>query len=461
MNKFRFGIRQRISVLFFLIVSGMFLAAGFLTYQLTKNEREQRFRVRLENRLRSNARIFMETKDFNVLRKMDSLMVSSFQQKRVAILDKSFSYIYYYADGAADTLALNTTLLGLLQQKTYFQWADEDMIYFFQQVNHQGETYYLMVGAADQYGTYFLARLRSTLWIMFVVFILIILVSSYFFTNIVIKPVEKIALQVKGIDSSKLDQRIVSPSTGDEIEELAVSFNRLLKQLEESFLIQRKFISNASHELSNPLSVISSQLEVALQKKRTAPYYEQVITSVHDDIVVINKLTMSLLEIARLGADGTIALGEIRLDELVTKIAEDISRQVPGYSVKISFGEFPENPELLTIYGNQQLLYMALRNITENGCKYSPDHAVRISVQFLPETVHIAISNTGSYIEPAEQELIFQPFYRMEKHKSERGSGLGLTLARRILSLHKATVSVQSVITEGTVFTVNFSRRSA
>lgn len=456
--KIRPGIRQRVTILFILIVSCMFFIAGILTYQLTKNERERRFRIRLENRLRSNARIFSETRNLNVLRKMDSLMVSSFQQKKVAILDSHFRYIYYYADKDADTLQLNSQVQAALRQNDNYQWADEDMIYYFQRAAHTGETFYLMVGAADQYGVYFLARLRSTLWIIFFVFILIILASAYFFTSIVIGPVEKIAGQIKNIDSAKMNQRISYPQTGDEIEELALSFNKLLDKLEETFMVQRRFIANASHELSNPLSVISSQLEVALQRKRTAENYEQVISSVKDDIIVINQLTRSLLDIARLGTDGTIELGEVRIDELLVKVTEDLCRQVPDYTVKLDFGDFPEEPRLLTVFGNHSLLHMAMRNLIENGCKYAADSTVRIATSFYPDVLTIQVSNKGSYIEPAEQELIFQPFYRSETHKTLKGSGLGLTLAKRILSLHKATIEVQSDKITGTVFSIKFQR---
>lgn len=229
--------------------------------------------------------------------------------------------------------------------------------------------------------------------------------------------------------------------------------------MQESFLIQRRFISNASHELSTPLTSVSSQLEVTLQKERTVEEYQKVMLSVYEDVVDLQLLTRSLLEIARAGSQASIDLSDVRVDELLLKVASDVQKLHKDYSVQLNFDQLTDDESLLTVYGNSNLLYIAIKNIVENGCKYSANHTANVQVLFEGTTLMLSVQSEGDIITESDIQNIFQPFFRTESARQKQGFGLGLTLTKRILSLHKFSISVTSQPGKGTVFMIRMPTR--
>jgi signal transduction histidine kinase len=187
--------------------------------------------------------------------------------------------------------------------------------------------------------------------------------------------------------------------------------------------------------------------------ERSPIEYQKVLQSVQEDVEQMRQLTKGLLEIARTGTQGSIELNEFRIDELLMKVAADIRRNNTAYEVHLQFDDMPDAEDQATVFGNYDLLYSAFRNIIENGCKFSPDKTTMVEMTFGSLDIHIHIRNKGDVITEQEIELIFQPFFRGGNASSVKGFGLGLPLAKRIVTLHKGTITVESSA-EGTVFTI-------
>jgi two-component system, OmpR family, sensor histidine kinase ArlS len=180
-----------------------------------------------------------------------------------------------------------------------------------------------------------------------------------------------------------------------------------------------------------------------------------VIQSVYQDTQQLNKLTQTLLEFAR--ASGTAAgleIDLIRIDEILLRLPGEISKTNALYSVTLDFDRLPEAEEELLVFGNEELLFTAIKNIVSNACKYSDDHHAIVRLTIQGKEIRISIEDKGRGIGEEEWEKIFQPFYRTEEGHSIPGFGLGLSLARRIIQLHKGWIRVDSVIGEGSVFSV-------
>ncbi|MEI9957770.1 MAG: HAMP domain-containing sensor histidine kinase [Ferruginibacter sp.] len=224
--------------------------------------------------------------------------------------------------------------------------------------------------------------------------------------------------------------------------------------MQASFATQRRFISNASHELSTPLTSVSSQLEVAMQKDRSQEEYKLVMQSIYEDVKELQLLTRSLLDIAKTGPEDSIDLATVRLDEILFKVISDVQKQNKTFKVLLNFDEFPEDENLLTVFGNANLLYIAFKNIVENGCKYSDDNKSTVTAAFNKMDIIIKTTNTGDVISSTDLENIFQPFFRADSAQAKQGFGLGLTLAKSILSLHKGVITVESSVEKGTIFTI-------
>jgi signal transduction histidine kinase len=194
-------------------------------------------------------------------------------------------------------------------------------------------------------------------------------------------------------------------------------------------------------------------LQVTLQKERTTAEYQAVLQSIQEDVEQMRQLNKSLLEIARTGSQGSIELNDLRVDELLLKVIADIRRIHESFEVELQFHNMPEEEKQCMVFGNFDLLYIAFKNIIENGCKYSPDKTSLVRVEFEKERIIIRVMNRGDIITEEEAAQIFQPFFRGANAGDNEGFGLGLPLAKRIIGLHKGTIGVQSG-EEGTIFSI-------
>jgi signal transduction histidine kinase len=176
--------------------------------------------------------------------------------------------------------------------------------------------------------------------------------------------------------------------------------------------------------------------------------------SINDDVQQLSKLTRGLLEMAKAGTEGSIKLSEIRVDEVLMKIPADIGKIHTDYSVQLQFSDFPENELECMVFGNSDLLYSAIKNIVENACKYSNDKMADITLQFGEGVVKVEVRDNGLGIPENEIPFVFQPFYRGSDAQTTKGFGLGLSMANRIIRLHKGKIEVRSELNKGTMFTI-------
>jgi len=450
-------VRLRITFLFLLLV---FLILGIVcgsVYYFSYRERITTIRNRLTNRAITTGRLFSKSEIFDrsLLRQIDSLTSISLTEKIVQIFNSSGRRIYSYSDLLNDSLKVDKGILDKARNSGshYFRFGNKEAVaYWFT----GRDNYMVIISAAnDEQGKQNLVHLRNILMLSFFGGIIVTFLAGYFFSAKLLMPIKKIATDVSEISVQNLTRRISTGPVKDEWHFLANTFNELLNQLQEGFELQRRFISNASHELSTPLTSISSQLEITLENERTPGEYRDVIESVYHDVRHMGKLTHTLLEFARAsGNKGGLEINLIRIDEIILGLPAEITKINRDYSVTLEFGELPENEERLLVFGNETLLVMAIKNIALNACKYSDNRQVTISLKTEEETIIISIQDKGIGIPESEIENIFQPFYRLVENKTESGFGLGLSLAQRIIKLHKGFIHVKSKLGEETIFTI-------
>jgi signal transduction histidine kinase len=285
--------------------------------------------------------------------------------------------------------------------------------------------------------------------------LVIVILSGYFFSGILLRPVRNISNEVNEISAQNLARRIATGPSKDEWYQLASTLNQLLNRLQESFETQRRFIANASHELSTPLTAISSQLDVCLQNPRETDEYRRVIQSVSQDVHNMSLLTQTLLEFAKASGDpGGLEISRIRMDEVLLRLPAEVSKLNSAYQVKLVFDDLPEEEEALLVLGNETLLLSALKNIVGNACKYSSDNRAEVGFAVQEKNLVLTITDHGIGVPEEELSRIFQPFYRVRENISEGGFGLGLPLAQRIIKLHDGVIQVTSKVGEGTRFVV-------
>ncbi|NIG53398.1 HAMP domain-containing sensor histidine kinase [Chitinophaga sp. Cy-1792] len=311
--------------------------------------------------------------------------------------------------------------------------------------------YVVIVSAINQYSTEYMAWLRKILLICFSISAIILIGVGAIFSRYILQPIRHIMTQVKSISSRNLHLRLKVDNSGDEINELADTFNNMLDRLETAFETQNNFVSNASHELSTPLTAIIGEAELALNKDRSQESYIHAIKNILAEAGRLEHITKSLLHLAQTGFANTRPdWGMVRTDELLFNVKNTVDKIIPGSQVDIDYSLFPEEEEKLTVRGNEQLLELALSNIVMNACKYSNNKPVSIALAATDKKVIIIVKDQGIGIPQQDLPYIFSPFFRASNTGHYKGYGIGLPLAMNIIRMHKGDIIVNSQVNAGT-----------
>ncbi len=219
----------------------------------------------------------------------------------------------------------------------------------------------------------------------------------------------------------------------------------IANQIEMSFEKLRRFNSNVSHELKTPLAIMKSEIEVALMSKNTD--YEKLLKSMLQEINYINDITEKLLFLTK--DNKKISFEEVDLEELILELFEK-------YSSKIEF-DFDFGEDEYIIQGNKTFLKMALSNIIENSIKYGANK-IKFTLEKHKNKIILKIKDNGIGIPKEKLPFIFDEFYRVDEshNKKIKGFGLGLSIVKNILNLHKAKVKVESDLGKGVEFIIEF-----
>ena len=253
-----------------------------------------------------------------------------------------------------------------------------------------------------------------------------------------------------------LNSRLNEGKRKDEIDQLAITFNEMLTNLEIAFKNQEDFVSNASHELRTPLTVMISESDYLLNRKRKEEEYIEHISGLVDDLKTLNSLVNSLLELAQINRDNNIPLSAVRIDEIIYNAIRQVKTKYQGRKI-IPRIRYPENENDLLVSGNAGLLEIAFKNLLDNACKFSNED-VDVEFQMIDKNIKIIISDRGVGIPHDEINSIYNPFKRASNVKFIGGFGIGLSLVNDIIRLHDASLKVNSTENEGTRFEIIFKR---
>lgn len=428
-------------------------------YYATLKERVELFNKRLYSKAKSTSELIKTkgvTTDF--LNAINSNSASLLYDKSVLVYGQNGKLEYTYNSDETLPLRVPSELIKNSKKETvkYFKTDIREAVMLFDNKGMYPHT--IFVAASDIDRINWMNQLRNIAIISLICGIIIFIISGYLFAKRVVGSISALTAKLTQISSEAFSARLTVSKEKDELQELATTINNLLDRLQSSFDTQRRFLSNASHELTTPLAAISSQLDVALQKERSNEEYKKTFLSVKDDVKRLALLVRSILEIAKAsGSVGGIDLSKVRIDELLMRIPVEMKKISQLYDVKLTFEDFPENEGYYILYGNEALLYSAFRNIIHNACKFSKDKCAKVSLTYTYQNIVMEVKDDGPGIPPAELENIFQPFFRGHKYENTNlihGTGLGLALAHRIIELHKGDIYVESTVGVGSTFTI-------
>ena len=274
-----------------------------------------------------------------------------------------------------------------------------------------------------------------------------------------LKPVAALAAEARRINDRNLDIRLPEPSAKDEISDLSRTLNQMLERIDRAFASVRTFTGNASHELRTPISLMRTEIEVALYRPRDSQEYRAILSRLHEETLRMTNLVENLLSLAR--ADGgaeTIALVSIPVDDLFQKVVgnwnDAMKRAMLDFNVEIK-------GEDLALLGDRHLLPRLLSILLENACKYTPPGgSVKLCAAVVGSRIVISVVDSGIGIDPGQKPRIFDRFYRATNagNHAPAGSGLGLALAKWIADRHGTELIVESEPGRGSCFSVSLGR---
>ena len=321
--------------------------------------------------------------------------------------------------------------------------------------DNQG-VFIVIVTATDKLGLLQQQKLLEKLLIIFLCSVVFVFLIGQIYARNILLPIVNILSNVKRIRATNLSLRLKEIDGTDELAELTRTFNQMLERLEGSFILQKNFIRNASHELKNPLTAILGEAEVTLSKQRTTEEYIVTLHKVMDEAERLNQLTSNLLSLAQTDFDLSIQRkDEIRLDELIWEIKELFDKTKYKDRIEIHFPVLPETSDLITIMGISSLMKIAIWNIIDNACKFSGNHKVDVTLKTSLNNIYLKIEDKGIGIPELEIKNLFQPFFRASNAFAFKGSGIGLSLVHKIVAIHNGEVIVSSVLGKGTIVEIN------
>ncbi|WP_136798954.1 MULTISPECIES: sensor histidine kinase [Desulfosediminicola] len=283
--------------------------------------------------------------------------------------------------------------------------------------------------------------------------VLLIIATAYFVAGRLLHPISIINRRITRIRESSLDERIPLGKSRDELYELSASLNSMFDRLEHSFNRQKDFVGNAAHEMKSPLTILmlghEEMLAGDLEKDARANLEKQLYCMQR-----LNKLIRDLLNIARLEQRDTVHREHVDIPQLITAILEDYREVIREKNITVTTS-LPQ----LTVKVDQEKFLRLFINLIDNAIKYNHDRngTLQILGKKSKGSLVISLSNSGPVIPPADIPNIFKQFYRVEKSRSQAygGSGLGLTIAQRIMEMHSGTITVTSDQKQ-TTFTITF-----
>jgi signal transduction histidine kinase len=324
--------------------------------------------------------------------------------------------------------------------------------------DNQGN-FVILVSAIDIQGAKRLQDLIKSMAVLLICVTAGLFLISRWFAQKTLEPIDEVIKQMQLVRAGDLSLRVDEGNGKDEISALAFNFNRLLAHLQNAFELQQTFVVNASHELRTPITSIIGEIEIALNKVRTQPEYEEVLRSVLIDAERLNETISSLLELANADKDYTHpAYKNVAIDELIWELSDYWTEKAGRGMFVVNILQLPDDQEKLQLLANKSLLTIAFNNIIGNAYKFSQNKRVQCDLYADEENIIVKIIDHGIGIMPGELEKVFESFYRGTNVKNFQGSGIGLYVTGKIIQLFNGTISIESIPGETTTFTIKFSR---
>jgi heavy metal sensor kinase len=457
-------IRVRLTLWYSLAITVTMFAIGLVSLWMVHRAIDNLEKIELQERVRS-VRRFIESRPADETRaKLHEAITAAYNvshgSKWLQVIDEQGNWIY-----RSPHVAAVYPELALPQQAPesgyYFAYNAESSSVraLIAPIAVRGVRYTVQTGLTLNKTLAILSDLRIHLFLLIAVGLLVSSIAGHFMSRKALRPVAALAAEARRINDRHLDIRLPVPGARDEISDLSETLNQMLERIDRAFASVRTFTGNASHELRTPISLLRTEIEVALIRPREAAEYRAILERLHGETVRMTSLVENLLSLAR--ADGgaeSIARAPIYVEDLFLQVAASWKSAME--TARLDFRvEMPAKG--LALLGDRQLIARLLSILLENASRYTPaGGSVKLYATVSRTHVMIAVEDTGIGIAPEHRERIFERFYRITPagEPAPAGFGLGLSLAKWIAGRHSTELVVESEPGAGSRFLFSLER---
>lgn len=442
-------IKDRIALYFTLISTTLLFAVLCMVYFTFMKFVEADFFERLTDRTMVTAKLYLEADEIS----RDAL--NDVRHKYLQKLNGEVTRIYDYKNQATfigdTTQYWSKATIDQVRNQKHLKYTDgERQVVGIYYKDNQGD-FVVLASATDQGSHNRLTKLLKIMVVAFIMISLIVLLLSRWIAEKMLKPLKKFISEVKQIDHKNMEFRVEESNTKDEINLMAQSFNHLMNELEQAFILQKTFVANASHELRTPVTRMMMAAELALSKDRDLNTYQNVIQSIIEDAEKMDSIITGLLALAKMDMELINSKrSPIRLDKILIRIQAEW-KQHKNLDIAL-LKNVDAEPVVL---GNETLLQIALDNVFSNAFKFSNNQTVTCKLEQVDGNLNIKISDLGPGIPLSEQKEVFKPFYTRSAAFGQKGEGMGLYMAQKIISLFKGKIEISSSVEDKSTFIIS------
>lgn len=279
-------------------------------------------------------------------------------------------------------------------------------------------------------------------------------VSTYFISGRALKPLSDFSNKIEEVQAQNLSDSRIEENKVKELNQLSVSYNKMLDRLSAAFEVQRQFTANAAHELRTPLALMQVQLDAYNSTEHpdndaSATQTIQMVTEQNERLTKMVKTLLDMSELQTIARDETIDL-----DALIEEVLVDLEPLAQEKNITLT-----NQCNEVKLLGSDILIYRLVYNLVENAIKYNQiDGSVTVKAFTKDQHIYLTVADTGNGIPKDLRERVFEPFFRLDKSRSRElgGVGLGLALVHEIVRVHDGTIQVKDNPTGGTIFEVIF-----
>ena len=449
------NIRFRLAFIFTLIVTVILIIFSVTVYKFYDIYRVSNYANRLKEKAYFNAKLILDNEH-----KSTNPYLPNKEYSFNESVEQSCC-IYNIRNEKTECIGIPMEVpektINLIRRLREYEKISNDTQYIGIEVRHKRGEYIVIASGYDSYGFKKLDILYNLIISILSASILIAGFAGWWYATVSLRPIQEVMQEVDEITATNLHKRVKNRNSKDEIDQLANTFNQMLARIENSFMLEKSLVANASHEYRTPLTAMKGQIEVALLQPRSNEEYLKLVTSVLEEINRMIQLQESLGELIKATANTIQKRREQHpLLEIIADARTTLLQSKPNYKINLMVKDFPTDHEEGMVIGDYPLLQSVFINLMDNGCKFSPDKSVSVNIRYTQSEIITSISDNGIGINDVDLENIFAPFYRSNEVRDVYGHGLGLALVKRIIDIHHGTIQVATELGKGTTFTVTF-----